>query len=139
LPAGWEQVEAGEMRLASFTAKGADGQADVGILAFPGEAGGDLPNVNRWREQVGLPPVTHPDLAKLAERVDIAGQNGRLYEQAGQNPSANERSRILAGVLNYAGTAWFFKMNGDDIFVAAQKPVFLGFLKSLRFQAQEAH
>src|SRR6266705_355424 len=52
LPAGWEEVPPGEMRLASFRIKGENGkQADVSIVPLGGRGGGDLDNVNRWRVQ----------------------------------------------------------------------------------------
>src|SRR6266853_5763043 len=60
LPAGWEEVAPGEMRVASFRVKDKTGkQADVSIVPLAGRAGGDLSNVNRWRvEQLGQSPVT---------------------------------------------------------------------------------
>src|SRR5256885_16004621 len=64
LPAGWQAVAPGEMRVASFRVTGKDGKmADVGVVALPGMAGTDLDNVNRWRGQVSQPPVTKDDLA----------------------------------------------------------------------------
>lgn len=139
LPAGWEQETPGEMRLASFKVKGQDAkQADVSVIPLPGMAGGDLNNVNRWRSQVGLPPVQQENLAKLAEEVEIAGSKALLYDQAGQNPAGGGTSRILAVVLHREDTAWFFKMTGDDGLVAQQKPAFVEFLKSLRFETAVA-
>lgn len=137
VPVGWEQTPPGEMRLASFSVKKDGQQADVSIIPLPGLAGNDLANVNRWRAQVGQPPVTEAELAKLAQPVEIAGQPAQLFEQAGQNPSETEKSRILAVIQRREGTAWFFKMTGSDALVARQKPVFLEFLKSIAFQAAE--
>jgi hypothetical protein len=138
LPAGWEQVAPGEMRAASFRVKGLDGkQADVGVFLLPGLAGGDLDNVNRWRSQVGLPPVTEAEMTKLAQPVEISGQVAQLYEQAGQNPGSDEKTRVLAAILRREGVAWFFKMTGDDALVAGQKPAFVEFLRSVTFPAGE--
>jgi hypothetical protein len=139
LPAGWEQVPPGEMRLASFKVKGQDGkQADVSVVPLPGMAGGDLNNVNRWRGQVDLPPVKQEELDALAEKVDAGGAEAVLYDQAGQNPGSDEKTRILATILRRDNTAWFFKMTGDSDLVARQKPAFIEFLKSLRFATGEA-
>lgn len=133
LPEGWEQVQAGEMRLASFRIKGGDKAADVGIFPLPGMAGSDLDNVNRWRGQVGQPPVTQEELAKLAEPVDVDGSKAQVYEQAGANSGSGEKTRILAAILRREGIAWFFKMTGDDKLVEAQKPSFVRFLSSVKF------
>ena len=70
LPAGWTEVPAGQMRVASFVVKGADGQqADVSIIPLPGGAGGDASNVNRWRGQVGLPTVSPEELSQAAMMI----------------------------------------------------------------------
>src|SRR3954462_10227478 len=87
LPVGWREVPPGEMRVASFRVNGPNGKvADVGVSPLPGLAGTDLANVNRWRGQVGASPVTEDELPKLADTIQIAGQDAHLYEQAGTNP-----------------------------------------------------
>jgi len=136
LPAGWQEVPPGQMRVASFRVGGTGGkQADVSVVPLPGQAGSDLDNVNRWRGQVGLPPVAAEELSKLAQTVEIAHQEGRLYEQAGPVPGSGETNRILAAVLRRGGVAWFFKMTGDDAVVAREKPGFVDFLTSLNLAA----
>src|SRR6266853_1053843 len=58
LPDGWKEGAPGEFRVASFRVKNSDGkEADVSVVPLTGVAGGDLSNVNRWRGQIGLPPV----------------------------------------------------------------------------------
>lgn len=139
-PAGWEQVAPGEMRVASFRIKGpGDKLADVSVIPLPGLAGGDLENVNRWRGQVGLSPVKEEELAKLAEKVPVMGETASLYDQTGQNPSENERTRLLAAILRKDGVAWFFKMTGSEALVATHRPAFLDFLKSFKLQAADPH
>lgn len=137
VPPGWEEVAAGEMRLASFKVQEGSKAADVGVFPLPGLAGGDLGNVNRWRSQVGLSAVTEGELGKLAEEVSVAGSPGRLFDLAGENPGSGEKTRILAGILHREGVAWFFKMTGDDDLVAKNKPRFVEFLKSLRFTSSQ--
>ena len=134
-PTGWEELPPGEMRVASFSVKTNDQKADVSIIPLPGLAGGDLGNVNRWRGQVGLPAVQEEEMAKLAEKVEVAGESGQLFDQAGVSPSDNEKSRILAVIQRRDGVAWFYKMTGSDALVAQQKPAFVAFLKSIRFLA----
>ena len=48
-PAGWAQKPAGAMRKASYSVPGSDGDSDLSVTAFPGDVGGELANVNRWR------------------------------------------------------------------------------------------
>jgi hypothetical protein len=139
LPEGWQEVPAGEMRVASFHVTGKNGKsAEVGVFPLPGMAGSDLANVNRWRGQVGQPDITEAELSKVAEPVQVAGQAGQLFDQAGTNPSSGDKSRILAAVLRREGTAWFFKMTGDEELVGQQKPAFIEFLKSYSFPQTSA-
>lgn len=131
-PDGWKELPAGEFRVASFKLTGADGkQADVSVIPLPGAAGGDFSNVNRWRGQVGQSPVTEEELKTLAQPVEVGGEPAKLYEQNGASPNG-EPTRILAVVQHRDGTAWFFKMTGDDQLVAQQKPAFVEFLKSIQ-------
>ncbi|MCX6903123.1 MAG: hypothetical protein NTW03_06515 [Verrucomicrobia bacterium] len=138
-PAGWEELAPGEMRLGSFRVKDTGGQqADVSIIPLPGLAGGDLENVNRWRGQVGLMPVQAEDLAKLAAKIEIAGDAAQLYDLAGQPPGSSAKTRILAAIQRREGVVFFYKMTGEDALVASQKPTFTSFLQSVRFQAPES-
>ena len=99
LPAGWQEAAPGEMRAASFRVQGKEGkQADIAVIPLPGLMGGDLENVNRWRSTVGLPPVKEEELSKLAQPVEVGGETGQLYEQAGENPgSGGEEPRAGGG------------------------------------------
>ena len=138
-PEAWTEVAPGEMRLASFNVKGSDGkQADMSIIPLPGLAGGDAPNVNRWRGQVGLKPATPEEIEKTGETIETGSQPAKFYELTGTNPSSGDPTRVLGVIQHRDGTAWFFKMTGDDAVVAAQKPAFLEFLKSLNFATAAA-
>jgi hypothetical protein len=43
------------------------------------------------------------------------------------------RQRILVAELTRGPMSWYFKMTGEDMFVASQKEIFLQFLKSVSF------
>ncbi len=135
VPAGWEEAPPGEIRAASFRISRNGQQADLGVVPLPGLMGHDLENVNRWRGTVGLPPIDEAELKKQTEPVEMDGGLAAVYDLAGENPGSGDKTRILAAVLRREGVAWFFKMNGDDDLVAAEKPAFLQFLKSVRFTA----
>jgi hypothetical protein len=138
-PGGWTEVPAGEMRVASFKIQGQNGkQADVSVVPLPGLPGTDDANVNRWRGQVGLPPVSPEELKKSGENVEAAGQPAKLYDIAGQNPGNGEAARILGVIQHRDDAVWFFKMTGDSDLVEQQKPAFVAFLKSVSFTAAAA-
>ncbi len=134
LPPGWEEAPAGQMRLASFRVKGKDDKvADVGVFPLGGMAGTELDNVNRWRGLVNLQPISEAELPKLAEPVQIAGEQAKIFDLSGETPASGEKTRILVAMMRRNGTSWFFKMTGDDALVAEEKPAFMDFLKSLSF------
>lgn len=134
LPEGWEELEPNQFRVGNFRVPGeGDAAAEVSIIPLPGRAGSDLANVNRWRGQVGLPPVVEADLARLGSTITIDGQDSRLFEFAGTSPGEGEPVRMLAAISRRGGTAWFVKMLGPDKLVAGQKEVFGKFLAGLKF------
>jgi hypothetical protein len=138
-PEGWNEAPPGQMRAASFNVKADDGkQADVSVIPLPGAAGGDLANVNRWRGQVGLAPLSAEELAKTAETVEIAGQPAQLYDVAGAASGSGDPTRILGVIQQRDGMAWFFKMTGNDPLVAKEKSAFVAFLKSVKYEAGTA-
>lgn len=132
-PAGWTEVSPGTMRVASFKIAGADGKnADVSIVPLPGMAGGDIPNVNRWRGQVGLQPASADELQGSVQNVEAGSQPAQLYDIGGAS------SRILGVIQHRDGTAWFYKMTGDPNLVEQQKPAFIAFLQTLNFSTPPA-
>jgi len=127
VPDGWKSVPATSMRYASFAVAGSNGEtADLSISTFPGAAGGDLQNVNRWRGQIGLEPVT--DIKPLV--VPVTGKSGEIL----MVDMSGSKGRILAGWTLKNGNTWFFKLNGPDQLVGGEKEKFTKFLQSIEFQ-----
>ena len=138
LPDGWKEKTPTQMRVASFEAVEAGQTADVSVIPLGGMAGGDPANVNRWRGQVGLPPLAEDELLKTTEKVEIAGQPADLYDVNGTSPGSGDPERILGVILHRADTAWFFKVTGEATLVEKQKPAFVAFLKSVQFEGGTA-
>jgi hypothetical protein len=138
LPDGWKELPAGQMRVGYFAVAGPDNQkAEVTIIPLPGLAGTDLDNVNRWRGQIGSAPVSAEELAKSAVKVPVGGTEGQLFDLEG-GADKSPRLRMVAAILRREGTAWFFKMTGDDPLVTRQKAAFTKFLETLKFEAAAA-
>jgi hypothetical protein len=128
LPKGWtESRSAGGMRYATVKPSGT-GKVEVSVTVFPGPAGGELANVNRWRNQIGLPPVDEVALAR--DRKGLKSPAGDLavfdYTSDGK-----EKTRLVAAILFAGGNSWFVKMVGDAGPVAAARPDFVRLLESL--------
>jgi hypothetical protein len=134
VPADWQEAPLGQMRVASYRVKGKDGKmADISVVPLAGAAGSDIDNVNRWHGQLGLAPVSEAEFSKLGEKVQVGGEEGKLYDMAGQNAGSGEKNRMIAGIVRRPDGAWFFKMVGDDAIVAEQKSAFVDYLKSFSF------
>ena len=131
-PATWQSRPASAMRKATFIIPGASAgeQAELAVTAFPGDVGGLLANVNRWRGQLQLAPVDASSLHSTLTHLDINTLHVELVELVG--PEAPDRKRVLGAIVPVKGSTWFFKLTGPDAFVASQKNAFIGFINTLK-------
>lgn len=130
-PAGWTSKTGSAMRKATYVIKseGAPGEAELAVTAFPGDVGGELANVNRWRGQVHLQPVGAAELEKGITRTEANGLKIAIVELASPGDGAQ---RILGAMVPHAGATWFFKLSGPDALVAKEKPAFLAFIATVK-------
>ena len=131
VPKDWKPGNPSDARKGSFAFADNSGAADISVTVFPGDVGGTLANVNRWRSQISLQPVEEGQLAGLLAPLDVAGGKAMLVDMTGHSPDT-KKSRIIAVSLPRGGNTWFFKMIGDDTTVAGQKTAFLKFVQSTR-------
>lgn len=129
--AAWQAKPLGAMRKGSFTIAGDAGAiADLSITAFPGAVGGEFANINRWRGQLSLPPITEAELPSAGTRFSQNGLTFTVVDLVSVDPAAPQR--MLGAMTPYDGAMWFFKLTGPDKLVASAKPAFLDFLKSVK-------
>jgi hypothetical protein len=131
-PAGWREIPGSGMRVASFALPKTAGKAEVTVVALPGDVGGELANVNRWRGQLALPPIALADLPPARAIVKTRLGSLFVYDFTG---AGEKRTRLVAGMIQVSGTMWFFKLMGDEKAVAAAKPSFLKLLEGLKNDA----
>ena len=105
------------------------GRSDLSVTAFPGDVGGELANVNRWRGQIALPPLSQEDLDGAVTRIDQGGLKITLVELAPKGDPNNKA--ILGAIVPFGGATWFFKLSGPGTSVKAAKPAFLDFLRTV--------
>jgi len=128
LPKGWTETQGGGMRYATLTPPGA-GKVELSVVVLPGAAGGEMANVNRWRGQIGLPPLDEGALA--ANRKAVKSKVGPVAVYDFTSPSAPP-SRMVTGLVTSAdGNTWFFKLMGDADPVGKAKPAFMKYLETL--------
>jgi len=131
-PAHWSTGPEKAMRKATFLIPGENGGpgAELAVTAFPGDVGGPLANVNRWRGQLSLPPLAESELAAALTHLDVGPLHLDYVElvAAGSSPAR----RVLGALVPHAGATWFFKLDGPDAVVAREKSAFIAFLQTLR-------
>lgn len=129
-PAHWKPKPASAMRKGSYAIVGPEGaEADLSITAFPGNVGGDLANINRWRGQISLPPIAESDLATQSEHIDANGFHITFVDFAN---TANPPQRITGAIVPFGNATWFVKLMGPDNVVAPEREAFLAFLQTLQ-------
>jgi hypothetical protein len=128
-PAAWSSKPAGAMRKATYSVPGGGADADLSITAFPGDVGGELMNVNRWRGQLGLPPLRPEELDASVNRVEANGLRFTLVELASQGDPNGKA--MMGAIVPVGGSTWFFKLTGPGASVRASKPAFLAFLHTV--------
>lgn len=130
VPAGWSAGPERPMRKATLLIPGEGGGpgAELSVTAFPGDVGGNLANVNRWRQQLALPAIGEAELGSALQHLDVGALHVDYVELAG---TATPAQRVLGAIVPYAGATWFFKLSGPDAVVTHEKETFLAFLRSL--------
>lgn len=132
-PAHWQAQPGNSVRIGSYKVAGADGSvADVSITVFPGDVGGDLANVNRWRQQIGLGQLSESELANALKPQPAPAGTFLLANFSNAVPSP---TRVLAAIFKQPDRTWFFKLAGPDALVSAEEKSFGELLASVKFSA----
>ena len=130
-PKHWNELPATQMRRGNFTVKaeGVAGEAELTITTFPGDVGGELANINRWRGQVELPSITQAQVEASTQHLDRNGLHLTVVELAGGGANAK---RLLGAIVPHGEGTWFVKLIGPDAIVAKEKNAFMAFLDTLK-------
>jgi hypothetical protein len=127
VPPGWSPAAPSAMRYASFTSEINGEKADISVVTFAGDGGSDADNVNRWRQQIGLPAVEASALNSMIVPVRAGEVSFSTVDMAGAT------ARVVAGWTRHDGRTWFFKLTGPKTVVEQEKSKFVKFLQSVRF------
>jgi hypothetical protein len=135
LPQGWSALPAAQFREVNLRV-GGEANAECYMTTLGGGGGGLEPNVNRWRQQLSLPPMSSEQIAQLpsttwfgapATLVDIEGEWGGM---SGEHSAKDWR---LVGLLQITGDrARFLKMTGPREVIARELENFQRLVASFR-------
>jgi hypothetical protein len=135
LPTGWVELPPAPMREVNLAVAG-DARAGCYLTTLNGEAGGLAANVNRWRGQLSLPPLTAEEIAALP-RVEWLGRSAVLADfegawtgMAGDGEPSEGR---LVGLLAIdPSRSRFLKMVGPRDVIAREVGAFRALVASFR-------
>lgn len=127
VPAGWTKLDQQKpMRYATFVAGEGATRIEVVLSTFPGDVGGLIPNINRWRGQVGLGPITQDQLAANTTAFENPGFSGYAMRLKG------EAQHMLGAIIKdaKADRSWFIKVTGAPAALDPHEAAFTAFAKS---------
>jgi hypothetical protein len=137
LPPGWTETGPDSVSLENFSVRGPDAkEARISLTELPNLSGKEVLLVNMWRQQAGLTPLSDDDALKSITPAQFGTEQGSYFEVLGTNEGKS--FEILTAFLHRPDGSWFCKISGEPGPVAAQKPVFIDFLKTIRIQDGEA-
>ncbi len=145
LPPGWTERPATQaMRIATIEVGewvGGDAKSsglEIAVTAFPGDVGGRLANVNRWRGQMGQAAITEAELARALKEVKSEGAAAvaatRVWTTLIAGGGTVDGTQALLGAIIEPGDGqtWFLKCLGPREKVEALRPAFESFALTFR-------
>jgi hypothetical protein len=139
-PAGWKEAPTDAassmagMRLINL-AFGPNGEGECYLSAMPGAAGGLAANVNRWRAQMSLAPMTEEELGKLPKRTFLGREATYVSFEGdfkGMGAAEAKTGYRLIGLVQPAPEfTLFVKMIGPKDLVTANEAAFGQFCQSI--------
>ncbi len=132
-PEGWKEgPPSSQFRVVEFKVAGNGGTAEVAVTRFPGNVGGILPNINRWRGQIGLEPISDMDRQRI-DPLEVDGIPAGLIDITSPSADAGEPERMLVVLVEREGMTWFIKMTGPESLLETEKAKFTAFVHTIRF------
>jgi len=139
-PEGWRLVAATEFRHVNFIF-GPAGEGECYLSLISGQGAGVLENFNRWRKQMGQPPMPEEELVRLPTKtvlgrqvltMDITG----TYD-AGSGPMMRSGGapkpdwRMVGSIFEAPGALFTIKMTGPKDLVEQNLKAYDAFLGSI--------
>lgn len=126
VPESWRQTTNDQFSSAAFLAGPADREARITVTRTGGGAGLDA-QLNRWRGQVQLQPLSLDEWKEQMQAIDMGGVAAAYVVLEGAEKS------IVGAIAQHEGMMWFFKMSGPNATVEEEQQRMKSFCESVRF------
>ncbi|GAB4154166.1 MAG: hypothetical protein Fur0037_22820 [Planctomycetota bacterium] len=137
VPEGWKEIPSeSSMRLITFRI---GEESELSVIMLGGDGGGVRPNLDRWRAQMDLPPLSDeefrnlPTIEVFGEKVPLLEMRGRFED--GMTGRSFEDAAFLGALSVQPDGAFFLKLTGPHAEAEQHKQEFLEFCASLRRQS----
>ena len=128
LPKGWIPSKGHSMRLASFDVPFSTGVGDLSIVSLSGISGGLLANVNRWRSQINLNPISENQILEVSKVGESKMGAFRIFKMVN---NLNKEKAIIAAVLPTGSKTFFIKLTVSQQGLRELESVFEKFCSSI--------
>ena len=128
-PVSWNSSEGSSMRIASFSVPYKGGEGDLSVIQLGGEGGGLISNVNRWRRQLSMDPISIEEVEK-----NINTQRGKLGKYSLIkiiNDQTN--SAFMCAILPIKNQSLFIKLSMKANYLSDIEGDFIKFCSSINF------
>ncbi|HEX3870721.1 MAG TPA: hypothetical protein VHV77_09810 [Pirellulales bacterium] len=134
VPESWKAQSNPGMHAIDYRIAQDDHKARVTVTRLAERGNELLPNVNRWRGQVGLNEVIADELTTEAKPIKVGGKPAHYVELL--PPEEGLKGQAILGAIVYdAGQAWFFKWMGDVELVESERDAFRKFVTSSKIES----
>jgi hypothetical protein len=102
MPEGWTREAGNQFRFATIRTGASPTSPEISVTKLPGPADGDLEtfvllNVNRWRNQLTLPPLDKEELKGETEKIKASELEGTWVDITGKGAAGNSMAAPFAG------------------------------------------
>ncbi|MEK6258287.1 MAG: hypothetical protein AABP62_06665 [Planctomycetota bacterium] len=124
-PPEWTEVPPKQFQLARFTVGEGEQTAEIAIT----RAGGSREaNINRWRGQLGLNPLSPEELKQAGQPFEVGSKTGELIE------IVVEDQALLGVMIPDGDQSLFIKLTGHAALAVKERSRFEAFAKSLKLE-----
>ena len=128
-PNTWQPSEGSSMRMASYSIPYSGGAGDLSVIQLAGTGGGLEPNVNRWRRQLNLEPLSLIEIEKnIIEREGKLGIFNMI-----QIINEKTDTAFLCAILNLPENTIFVKLSLKPNGIPEVKDEFIIFCSSFNW------